>query len=204
MCLTHSTPEDLILIIMVGPVVRFGPNDIHFSSPSAYFALYNASSKITKDPWLYKCFSEDESSFGYIDAKSAKARRAHISPFFSRQNILSLEHVIQTKVDELHHQLAARTRNRETVVVDLGSALRSMTMDIIMSFCFGGCLDMLKDEEFRHPVIVFLQESIPLVWVFKNFPVVQKMMLGTPERVSVMMGGHGIVTLKKVSDPLGK
>lgn len=101
--------------------------------------------------------------------------------------------------------MESTTLGAQYPVVDLGSAIRSMTMDIIMSFCFGesGCLNALEDKDFRHPVIQFMEESLPLLWVFKHFPVVQRMMLGTPEWASEKMGAKGIVMLKKVGLNLG-
>lgn len=72
-------------------------------------------------------------------------------------------------------------------------------MDVIMSFCFGESLNTLFHETFRHPVIQFLEETLPLLWVFKHFPVIQTLMLATPEWVSERMGAHGIVLLKRVS-----
>ena len=154
---------------------------------------------------MYKCFSEDQSSFGYTDPHLAKIRRQQIAPFFSRQNILSLQSVIVEKVELLCQRLEsweAKTITPDGVklaVVDLGSAIRSMTTDIIMSFCFGDSINALHHETFRHPVIQFLEDSLPLLWVFKHFPIVQKMMLATPQWVTEKSGALGIVLLKKAS-----
>ncbi|KAF8421195.1 cytochrome P450 [Tirmania nivea] len=184
-----------------GPVVRIGPNDVHFSSPEAYEAIYNARSKVIKDPWLYKCFSEDESLFGYTDPVAAKVRRHQLAPFFSRQNILSLQDMITEKVDllceKLNHSIVEGTSG---AVVDVGSAIKSMAMDAVMSVCLGESLNTLEDPKFRHPVIEFMEQSLPLLWVFKHIPIIRVMMLSIPDGVSARMGTHGILLLKKKLD----
>lgn len=97
--------------------------------------------------------------------------------------------------------MRSTTLGTQFPVVDLGSAVKSLTTDIIMSFCFGesGCLNALEDKNFRHPVIQFMEESLPLLWVFKHFPIVRMVMLGTPEWISMKIGPIGIVMLKKVA-----
>ncbi|KAF8463431.1 putative P450 monooxygenase [Kalaharituber pfeilii] len=183
-----------------GPVVRFGPNDLHFSAPNAYLAIYSSSSKLTKDPWLYKSFSEDQSSFGYIDPVLAKQRRDRIAPFFARRNILNLQGVIIGKIDLLCEQLASAAGSSR--VVDLGSAFRSLTVDVIMSFCFAECFDALRHPEFRHPVIRLLETSIPMCWTFKHFPIVRMLVMNTPPWVSGLLGSdsRGIMMLKGLID----
>ncbi|KAF8997689.1 hypothetical protein BDZ89DRAFT_1148423 [Hymenopellis radicata] len=36
-----------------GPVVRVRPNELHFSTPAVYFAIYPPTSGFTKDPFFY-------------------------------------------------------------------------------------------------------------------------------------------------------
>jgi hypothetical protein len=43
----------------------------------------------------------DDASFGSIDPKQAKARRAAIAPLFSRKTVIKLEWVIREKVRTL-------------------------------------------------------------------------------------------------------
>ena len=172
---------------------------VHFGSPEAYGTIYNARSKVTKDPWLYKCFSEDESSFGYTDPVAAKIRRQQMAPFFSRKNILSLQGMIAEKVDllceKLNHAIAGGAK---CVVVDIGSAIKSMAMDAVLFVCLGESLDTLEDPNFRHPVVEFMEQTLPLLWVFKHIPIIRIVMLGIPDGISEMMGAHGILLLKKV------
>ena len=179
--------------------LTLGCFQVHFSSPEAYEVIYNARSKVTKDPWLYKCFSEDESCFGYTDPAAAKARRHQMAPFFSRQNILSLQGMIAEKVDLLYEKLSHTTMGgTQCAVVDIGSATKSMAMDAIMSVCLGESLDTLEDPNFRHPVLEFMEQSLPLLWVFKHIPIIRVLMLSIPDGVTEKLGEHGILLLKKV------
>ena len=71
---------------------------LHFSTPEAYFGIYPSYSKFTKEPSFYKCFQEDESSFGFIDKQEHKQRREILNPLFSRRAILKVESLVQEKV----------------------------------------------------------------------------------------------------------
>jgi hypothetical protein len=50
---------------------------------------------------FYSGVVADNASFGSIDPKQAKARRAAIAPLFSRKTVIKLEWVIREKVKSL-------------------------------------------------------------------------------------------------------
>ncbi|KAL0945226.1 hypothetical protein HGRIS_000739 [Hohenbuehelia grisea] len=162
-----------------GAVIRIGPNELHFNDPKAFLAIYSNSSTFTKDYYFYRCFQQDESSFGMTNFLEAKARRELLLPMFSRRAILRLEDVIREKVDELVCQLASYSSSH---AVDMTLAFRALTLDIIMAYCFGHCDDTIKAPEFRHPFLLAQATRAPVCWLFRHIPISKFLIQASPRR----------------------
>ncbi|KAI5893942.1 cytochrome P450 [Schizophyllum commune H4-8] len=150
-----------------GPVVRIGPNALHFSNPDVYHQIYTRGTSFLKDPALYRAFP-DKSSFGSIDPVQAKARRDAISPLFSRRAIAKLEPFIQEKIDKLTNRLL--NYHDVSKPVDLLQALRAATLDIIYSYCFGEDCYALDAPDFKHPILMGADSVNRATLIFKAFP----------------------------------
>ena len=85
------------LTVSKGPVVRTTPNELHFSSPEAWKAIYSTS-VFVKDESLYKTFGRSKNSFTLISPPRHKERREQLATHFSRKSILELQGLIQDKV----------------------------------------------------------------------------------------------------------
>lgn len=180
---------------MTGPVVRIGPNEVHFSSPSAFLHIYSQTSKATKDPFHYHCFDQDLSTFCTCDPVAAKQRRDIMNPFFSRRNILSLQHLIVDKVCLFTHQLRKIHLQNSENVVDLVHAARSFSMDIITEFCFARTLNVLRVPGFEHELILSTEGALRIFWFFKYFPIVKHLMANMPEWM-IPPGSRSLLMLK--------
>ncbi|KAF7436238.1 hypothetical protein PC9H_003067 [Pleurotus ostreatus] len=148
-----------------GPVVRIAPNELHFNGPRFYADIYVNGSKFRKDPKLYTTFHEDESSFCFIDPQDAKSRREIMNPLFSRRAILQMERYLQATIDKFLDKLQTSRKP-----VDLHRAYRCTTLEIILSYCFAGDYDILGAADFAHPLIIAVENVMPLALVFKHFP----------------------------------
>ncbi|KAJ3517547.1 hypothetical protein NLJ89_g437 [Agrocybe chaxingu] len=147
---------------MHGSVIRIGPNELHFNDPAAYHEIYSVGSRLTKDPSFYFCFNASDSAFGVIDPNESKARRGAMHPFFSRRAVLELENIIELLV----HKLGKRGENPANMFL----AFRSATLDVITSYMFGHCLDALDHPDFSAPLLLSIQDALPLLWLIKSFP----------------------------------
>ncbi|KAJ7730354.1 cytochrome P450 [Mycena maculata] len=150
-----------------GHVVRIGPNEVHFSDPSAFDLIYGSRSKFVKDPIVYNAFKQELSSFGLLDPHEAKKRREILSPLFSRQATLKLEQAIHEKVDKLVDRVLSYEGG---MACNLFMAFRSATLDIITSYCFAKSFDTLDNPGFQHPILVAVLSGITVIWTFKYFP----------------------------------
>ncbi|KAL1739519.1 cytochrome P450 [Schizophyllum fasciatum] len=146
-----------------------GPNALHFSNPNVYSKIYTRGTAFLKDHALYRAFSQPTSSFGCVDPFFAKARRDVISPLFSRRAIAKLEPFIHEKVDQFTSKLL--TYQDASKPVDIFRAIRSVTFDIIYSYCFGEAYGALDAPDFSHPIVIDVELSSASNLVNKAIPV---------------------------------
>ncbi|KXN91119.1 Trichodiene oxygenase [Leucoagaricus sp. SymC.cos] len=160
-----------------GSIVRVGPNELHINDPRAYNDIYGIGTRFIKQPQMYSCFATDKSVFAMHDHHLAMERRAAIGPFFSRRAILKLESVVQSKVDHLIAQLL----NYVTTPANLDLAFRALSLEIITTYCFSRSSQALDAPNFEHAILAAIDHTLPMIWVFKHFPLIQKILLNVPE-----------------------
>ncbi|KAK7032437.1 hypothetical protein VNI00_012995 [Paramarasmius palmivorus] len=150
-----------------GPVVRIGPNTVHFASERAYHDIYTHG-QFPKYKPFYDGFAQPGSSFGYIDPQKARTRRALLNPLFSRRAILKLEGVVQERVNKLVERLSTWPKAQS---INMSFAFRCTTLDIITAYCFANCFNAVAAPEFRDPTICAIQGSLHNYWLRKHFPI---------------------------------
>ncbi|KAJ7577965.1 cytochrome P450 [Mycena floridula] len=160
-----------------GPVVRIGPNDLHFSDPEAFHDIYTRGLKFTKDYAFYRSFHQDTSSFASVDPRQAKIRREMISGLFSRRAIQKLEPVVRGVVENLITQLRQYHGGQP---VNLHRAFKSATLEIIGRYCFAQSNDAVTNPGFNHPILSNFEAFAPMILMAKNFPWIHRtnMLLG--------------------------
>ncbi|KAK0432330.1 cytochrome P450 [Armillaria borealis] len=182
-----------------GPVVRIAPNELHFSTPRAYFSIYSTQANVIKDPNYYWCFNIDESVVGFTDPVLAKKRRDILNPLFSQRSILKLESIIQEKINTLMDIITDEYRDKP---VDLHQAFKATSMDIITTYCYAQSFDALHSPGFAHPILLGMEAITATMTAVRHFPVL-RFMHYLPEGVTRMMNPDavGFFSLQKV---LGK
>ncbi|KAF5389775.1 hypothetical protein D9757_006013 [Collybiopsis confluens] len=161
-----------------GPVVRVGPNTLHFNDKNAYHDIYAIGKK---DSGFYRGFLRhaQQSSAVLSDPQEVKNRRNLLAPSFSRQAVMKLEYTIQKKVDQLVNALE-NNHNTFGSSAQLALAYHSLTSDIITDYCFADSTDTLSDPEFCHPLTVETRELFKRVWVAVNFPFIVDFVVHAP------------------------
>ncbi|KAI4114556.1 MAG: hypothetical protein LQ338_007987, partial [Usnochroma carphineum] len=127
-----------------GPVVRIGPNEVHINDPDFYDQIYSLKGRWDKDAAFVNQFDNTDSAFGTIHHDLHRIRRRAFQNFFSKQNITSLEPLIQTIVSKLCRRLERFAgTNKE---VPLRHAYECLTNDIVMEYTLGK-----SDHSVEHP-----------------------------------------------------
>ncbi|THU96865.1 cytochrome P450 [Dendrothele bispora CBS 962.96] len=132
-----------------GPVVRIGPNELHFSTAEAYKDIYHHGSKFLKDEGFYEMFGESLGSFGTVDPVFHRTRRDTMNPLFSRRAILKFESSIRARANQLMQVLSSK----QGQLIDLSSAFRAMTLDVIYDYIYGEDAGAISCPDFEHPII---------------------------------------------------
>ncbi|TFK86651.1 cytochrome P450 [Polyporus arcularius HHB13444] len=135
-----------------GPVVRIGPNQLHFSAIEAYNDIYLHGHRFTKDPKFYGPLHQDDSLLCLIDLREVKTRREILGPLFSRRAILKLEHVVQSKVNALLNELYKYAETGRPA--NMRRALRSTAIELIYAYCFATNEPFISAPGFSHKFVV--------------------------------------------------
>jgi Cytochrome P450 len=167
-----------LLICGLGPVVRIAPDEVHLSDPENYDKIYQLGTKYLKSPRYYQSFGLSASTFGTLDAQLHRARRAAISPRFSRKMVLELEGVVQSKVMKLCCEVAERLDANKPV--DIYHGFRAVTADVITDYAFDNCYNLLDQEDFGVDYSSMSREFAPTFWVFMQWPLLQSVVMNAP------------------------
>lgn len=71
--------------------------------------------------------------------------------------------------------------------VDLLSAFRSTSLDIISAFCFAHSLDSLEVEGFRSPLLVAMEMASGSFRFAKHFPRLNRLIVNSPRWIAVLL-----------------
>ncbi|KAF9024874.1 cytochrome P450 [Rhodocollybia butyracea] len=158
-----------------GPVIRIGPNTLHFNYRQAYHDIYTYGSTLVKDQEFYSGVAAHapQGSFGFS--------KGLLQPLFSRKIVMSLEYTIQQQIDKL---LAVfnNNYNSSSTAVSMAVAYRALTTDIITSYCFAELSNILESPGgLSHPILQGLQKFIKKLWFQRHFPLVINFFLSIPQ-----------------------
>lgn len=184
-----------------GDIVRIGPNELHFSRPSAYHEIYTSKNKWAKNPAFYRYIvSPTESTFSTCEYDKAKKRRDITLPIFSRKSILGMQHLVQECIDSMCENIDKHISEKKSV--NILRAFRCCALDAVTSLCFARNTRATSEPEFRAPIEVAMDFSLPLTPVLKHFPMVQVVMSWLPPDVLLWADARlgGFVQLRKMLD----
>ncbi|KAJ4305324.1 hypothetical protein N0V90_000855 [Kalmusia sp. IMI 367209] len=174
-----------------------GIYQLHFANPEAYHEIYNNKNRWDKEYCLYKSFNEDRSSFGFLTYEEAKARKDVLSRSFSQTAIEGAQGLCAEKVKAL---CAAFERQwKASKSADLFFAFRCMTMDVIITFCFGTSINAVDAPDFRAPILEAMDASLPVFIRFKYSDLYKNMILKCPPKLSKIISPAtaGLVDLQQ-------
>jgi len=164
-----------------GPVIRVGPNTLHFNYRQAYHDIYSHGSALVKDREFYSAMGAHapQSSFSFCDPEVAKQRRGLLQPLFSRKAVMSLEYTIQQKIDKLL-AILNKNYNSSSTALSIDVAYRALTTDIITSYCFAESSDILGSPGLSHPILRGVHEAVKKVWLQRHLPFFVTFILSVP------------------------
>lgn len=134
---------------------------------------------------MYKSFNEDRSSFGYLTYPEAKRRKDVLNRSFSPAAIESAEKLL---VEETRSLCAAFERQtKASRSSNLFYAFRCLSTDVITTFCFGKPIHAIGAPDFNAPIVVAMDNSLPVFIFFKYSNLIKNSIMKSPPKLSKTM-----------------
>ena len=54
-------------------------------------------------------------------------------------------------------------------------------MEVITSYCFGKSSNALDYKNFENDILAAIDQTLPMIWVFRHLPLIKSLLLGIPE-----------------------
>jgi len=127
-----------------------------------------------------------------------RRRRAPFNTFFSRASVLRLEDLVQDIARKLCDRIAAA---KPGAPVDLGAAVRALSIDIITAYAFDKSWDHLGLDDFGVWWSDTVRGTSIMTLHFQQWPALQKFFMMLPEWVAEKMddGIAQLISMTRVS-----
>ncbi|KAI4252461.1 MAG: hypothetical protein LQ352_004272 [Teloschistes flavicans] len=176
-CPGAADPVPLVL----GPIVRISPDEVHLSDAENYDKIYHVGSKYSKDGKFYGGFSNPNSMFTTPSNELHRTRRAVLNNFFSRKSVLDLEDVVQEKVQILMEHVSKALASG--TALDVHHGLRAVSIDVITDYAFGQSYGLLDQPDLGLEFSTLVHRLGPAAWVFRQWPWLSPIVMAIPKSV---------------------
>ncbi|KAI1483473.1 putative cytochrome P450 [Daldinia eschscholtzii] len=152
--------------IEYGPVVRIGPNDLHFWNADAIAPIYKSGRQMAKTEFYDGFTAFKPNLFGGRDEDIHALRRRQLSHGFSQASIWNMEPLIENQMKILIEKLNRLAREQE--VFDLKDLIAFYVFDILGEVAFGRSFNTQISEV--APEIPAINDHILLSSLLGTFP----------------------------------
>lgn len=165
--------------------MRITPDEVHLSDPDNYEVIYSVGTKYAKSLQFYDGFGIGYSTFSTGPNSVHRVRRGRLDPFFSRRNVINLEHIVQSRAEKLTDLVSSKLARKEAV--DMHHAFRAISVDVITDYAFGESYHLLDTADLGRGFFEMVNGIGPTMWVFQQWPFLQKLSLCMPSAVAKMV-----------------
>lgn len=168
-----------------GPIIRINPTEIHISDPDFYDIIYSQTRVNKEESFRYR-FGNPGSMFCTVEKDLHQKRRAAMTPYFSRRQILEFTPYIQMCVDKLCHRLNNEYRGKFKVVT-MDHVFAAFVTDNVTYYSFEKSYDFLSYPDFVTPFPTALEKLNNMSPVLAHFPWLMPIMESLPKRLSAVL-----------------
>ncbi|KAF2020413.1 cytochrome P450 [Aaosphaeria arxii CBS 175.79] len=118
-----------------GPIVRIGPNHLHFWNAQAVAPIYKSGRKMPKTDFYDAFTAFRPNLFGGRDEDIHSSRRRQLSHGFSQASIQKMESIIEIQIEILIKKLQRFAKTHE--IFDLKEVISFYVLDILGEVAFG-------------------------------------------------------------------
>jgi cytochrome P450 len=114
-----------------------------------------------------------------------RRRRAPLNNFFSRRSVLDLEDLVQATAHKLCDRVAKGVQDGGSV--DLGAALRALSVDVITKYAFDESWGQLDRDDLGAWWSTIVRSSSTMMLNFQQWPLLRIFMMSLPDWLGAAM-----------------
>ncbi|KAJ5226249.1 Cytochrome P450 [Penicillium chermesinum] len=179
-----------------GPILRITPDEIHINDVGFLDTVYSG----LRDKYEYplRALRVPGGVGTTSDAKLHKLRREALVPFFSKRNVLSLQHLVTEKVDQLAGIIA--THAKEQSQVNLSDLFFAFSNDVVNNFLFAHKTNGLADEKQAGISRNNSKQLLLGIHVNKHLPWIPDLLEALPTSISRPLMPPGLIDMFNLFD----
>lgn len=179
-------------LILLGPIIRISPYELHIDEPDYYEELYSTNKPRNKYKFLVAQYGLPDTSFATIDWKFHRSRRAAMSPFFSKQSVNRLEPMLSHMVEKLCKRIEEYRASGQPLLIR--QAYMCLTTDIITLYALNRSWGFLDSPDLSPLWVETMKAVVKTGALVKYFPFLMVLMEALPIRVIERMdAGMGLL-----------
>jgi cytochrome P450 len=159
-----------------GPIVRINPDELHCSDPAFTDEIYAGPGRV-RDKWQHQLNTGGAgpvsvTGFSTVNHDLHRARKAPLSKFFSRQQMLKLEgevHDFATMVTD--KMLASAGKG----AFDVKEAFNCFTADVISQYAFGEPMGFVAQERWEPNLATWTESFFKSAYMMRHNALGRKM-----------------------------
>ncbi|OLN86891.1 Trichodiene oxygenase 2 [Colletotrichum chlorophyti] len=155
-----------------GPIIRINPDELHCSDVNFVDEIYAIKGRKRDKPAHQMrniAANQALSHFATLDHDVHRKRRAAMSRFFSRYQMLKLEPEVHGLAQRLCDKLLAEART-PAKHFNLTDAYSCFTSDVIAEYCFGEVSGFLEQEDWTPNYRAAVYGALNFSFLFRYFP----------------------------------
>ncbi|KAM0689458.1 hypothetical protein Q7P36_010329 [Cladosporium allicinum] len=167
------------------PVIRVGPNELHFGDAFHFHQIYKSQEKFTKEPTFYRRLGVPGSILSVTDTEAHRDLRNLLSPYFSTR-------ALDAKLDKMLSKCDAACQNvsrsiEMSQLIDTQNLASRLTWDLVSLMVFGEDYGTLEAVDRKSDVLDELGQYLSSIAYLKHIPHLTDILLMVPPWRSTKM-----------------
>ncbi|KAJ0331815.1 hypothetical protein COL5a_002484 [Colletotrichum fioriniae] len=180
------SPQSIILSLVLGPIIRITPWEVHIADPDFYEVLFNNKTRYSKIEKLRYRFGLPLSSFDTIDHAHHHLRRSAVSPFFAKQKVAGFSPQMQSMADKMVDRLATDYSDK-VKPVNMNEAYAAFVSDAINYYTFAISYNFIDYPDFVTPFTTSIRKLAMSLHMAGHFPWLLTLLQTLPESVTQIL-----------------
>lgn len=152
-----------------GPVVRINPNELHCSDPAFTDEIYAGPGRV-RDKWQHQLNTGGAgpvsvTGFSTVPHELHRARKAPLSKFFSRQQMLKLEGEVHDFAEMTASKMLASAGKG---VFDVKEAFNCFTADVMSQYAFGEPMGFVAQEGWEPNLATWVKSFFKSAYMMRH------------------------------------